>query len=680
MRAMRTSAPVLAAILTLVVGCSPSGGDTTAPRPDAGEASEAGDGGCRAADQDGDTISDQDEGRAGDEDSDVDGTPDYRDDDSDDDAIPDRDEAGDPDPCSAPVDTDHDGAPDFRDMDSDGNGLFDLFEPSGDLDGDTIPDSRDTDDDGDTIADTEEIAGNPALPPDGDGDTVPDYRDTDSDGDSISDRDERGRDTDGDTIPDRLDTDSDRDGIPDATEAGDADLSTFPVDTDEDGTPDYLDPDSDADGLSDRMEFESGTDPTRGDSDGDGVNDLVEVAAGTDPLDAADNPRARGNFVFEVPYEEEPIPLQDTLVFATALQKADVYIAVDSSGSMEGEIANLRSGLATTIVPGIAARIPDVWFGVGRFEDCAPTSCSNACNNIQDMTPDILSVQAALDSITDNCGGTEPYRQVLWLLATGDTSGYGGWVRPRPRRCSDPLSLGWPCFRPDAVKIVIQCGDEPMSESSACSPNPSHATVVDAMNAVPMKYIGIESGNAELRGNMQSVAVDTGSVDATTGGALVFSISSDGTGLSGVVVDAVDQLAHNVPIRVDALPIDGDDDPVHDPPIDAVVEFIAYLETNVSGATVVDPLTGESRTCTSGLETADSDGDGHDDYFPRVFPGTSVCWDIHVRRNDTVEPLPHVPQLFRARNDVLGDMYTPLDARDVFFLVKPTVPPPDVPG
>jgi hypothetical protein len=51
-----------------------------------------------------------------------------------------------------------------------------------------------------------------------------------------------------------------------------------------------------------------------------------------------------------------------------------------------------------------------------------------------------------------------------------------------------------------------------------------------------------------------------------------------------------------------------------------------------------------------------------------------------VRRNETVEPLVSVPQLFRARIDVLGDMYTPLDSREVFFLVAPTIPPPDVPG
>jgi hypothetical protein len=672
----RRRGTALLPIVALLLACSASDDDSTVPPPDGRDYAEAGDAGCRADDADGDTIADQDEGRADRLDTDADTIPDSQDTDSDDDTILDAVEAGDSDPCTPPRDTDVDGTPDARDIDADGNGVFDRFEGAGDLDGDTLLDALDPDDDGDMISDVEEIAGNPAAPPDHDGDARPDYRDTDSDADTISDRDERGRDTDADTTPDRFDLDSDNDTIPDAVEAGDADPATFPVDTDGDGTPDVWDADSDADGLSDRMEHESGTDPTRGDSDGDGVNDLVEVAAGTGALDPADNPRARGNFVFEVPYEEDPNPWQDTLVFATNLQKADVYFAVDTSGSMDGEIANLRSGLRSIILPGIVARIPDVQMGAGRFEDCPDSGCSNAMNNLRDITTDIAAVESAIASMTGLCGGTEPYLDMLWLLATGDTTAYASSdVRPRPRRCTDPATIGWPCFRPDAVKIIVQCGDE---EATQTCGGRSVATVTGAMNAQRIKFIGINSGAS--RPGFERVANGTGSVDATTGRPLVFDISASGTGLSDAVVDAVDQLAHNVPIRVDAIPADGADEPPHDPPIDAVVAFIDYLETNTSGATIVDPVTGETRTCTAGVETADSDGDTHPDYFPRVFPGTSVCWDIHVQRNVTVEPLPHVPQLFRARIDVQGDLYTPLDSREIFFLVKPFIPPPDVPG
>ncbi len=43
--------------------------------------------------------------------------------------------------------------------------------------------------------------------------------------------------------------------------------------------------------------------------------------------------------------------------------------------------------------------------------------------------------------------------------------------------------------------------------------------------------------------------------------------------------------------------------------------------------------------------------------------------------NTTVMPTLD-PQLFRARIDVLGDGFTPLDNRDVYFLVPPRIADP----
>ncbi|NMC71052.1 MAG: hypothetical protein GYA57_13440, partial [Myxococcales bacterium] len=76
--------------------------------------------------------------------------------------------------------------------------------------------------------------------------------------------------------------------------------------------------------------------------------------------------------------------------------------------------------------------------------------------------------------------------------------------------------------------------------------------------------------------------------------------------------------------------------------------------------TVTDPL------------PVDETGDGHPDYFPRVLPGTSVCFDIHAKQNWTV-PATREPQMFRATIQVMGDGITILDERDVFFLVPPVI-------
>jgi hypothetical protein len=77
-------------------------------------------------------------------DFDRDGLRNLEDDDSDNDGIPDREEAGDDDIRTIPIDTDQDGSPDFTDIDSDDDGLSDAIERERGLD----PRSRDTDGDG----------------------------------------------------------------------------------------------------------------------------------------------------------------------------------------------------------------------------------------------------------------------------------------------------------------------------------------------------------------------------------------------------------------------------------------------------------------------------------------------------------------------------------------------------
>ncbi len=665
LRSARLGLLLVALALTsmLALGCD----ESRPSRRDAGA-----DGRSSGGDQDADGLTDEQEGLRDAVDTDGDGTADGRDDDSDGDGIPDRTEAGDAEPSTLPRDSDSDGTPDFRDLDSDGNGIPDAGEITGDTDGDAIPDPADLDDDGDLVSDGRELAGAP--PSDYDGDGVVDHHDRDSDGDTIQDGHEHGVDTDRDLSDDWHDADSDGDGTNDATEAGDTDLSTFPVDTDMDGVPDFRDADSDGDGVSDRVELESGTSRTLIDTDGDGVDDLVEISYGSDATDGTDSPRTHGDFVFLVSYSAPgmppitPSPPRDTLSFSTSLRRVDIYIAIDTSGSMRGEIDNLTAGFRTTIVPEVMARIPEAQFGVGRFEDCPSAACVNGMNNLQDITADAVAVETAFRSMTTTCGGNEPYRQMLSLIATGDTAAYSGRVTPRPRRCTDPTSVGWPCFRADAVKVIVQVGDEPMSESTSCAPARSHADAVAALNAAAIRYVGIESGVATLRADMRLVGTDTGSVSAATGMPFVYTIATDGTGLSTTVVDAIEELAGNIPIRVDAIPVDDPSDAV-----DAVTSFIERMETNTSGATVL------GRVCTAGLPVGDENADGFPDHFPRVLPGTSVCFDIVARPNQTVAPIA-TPQIFRATIDVIGDRFTPLDTRDVYFVVPPAIPEPGGPG
>ena len=530
---------------------------------------------------------------------------------------------------------------------------------------DTSPDAEP-----DTTADT---------PEDSPTDPVPDgMGDEDTDSDTILDVHE-GRwdsggpvDTDGDTTPDYEDPDSDGDTIPDSTEAGDTDPETAPGDCDEDGRPNFRDLDSDDDGLRDGEESTLGTDPCDADSDDDGYTDLMERAYGSDPLDDTDSPGVEGDFMFLMPYNDDPSPTLDTLVFSTSLQVADVFFLVDQTGSMMAAIDALRTSLNGTIIPGIRAEVADSWFGVGSFEDCGLYSCPNSMAMLQAMTDSTSLVSTALGTLTSSCGGSEPYPQVLVAVASGDLTPYAAWsgVHPRTWTCTPPGSIGWPCFRPEAVPIIVQIGDEPWADAGTyCTPAGTPSAAVTAINAIGGKYIGVNTGDwtPNSHADMVVVATGTGSVDGT-GAPLVFDIPSTGVGLGTQIVDAVESVATAIPIRVDAI--------AHDDPsdlVDAVATFIDTIHTNTSGSSIWDPLLGEMRTCTSGLTVATPGTPPTVDYFTLVDPGISVCFDIVPERNTTV-PATSIPVFFRATIEVLGDEHTPLDSRDIYFLVPPEIP------
>ena len=622
-------------------------------------------------DSDGDGISDFNEGRDANVDTDGDGTPDYLDDDSDGDTIPDFVESGSGgDPRREPADSDGDGTPDFRDVDSDANGIFDRTEGAGDPDGDSEPDFADWDNDGDTIDDVDEIGDNPSIPIDTDSDGIPDYYDLDSDGDLIADRHEGSEDWDRDGTPDFRDLDTDGDGLTDQVEAGDESLDTAPVDTDGDLVPDFRDMDSDNDGLSDSHEAEAGTDPRSEDTDGDGVPDLVEVAAETDPRDPEDSPRTRGDFVFLVPFEAPPDPERDTLSFSTDIQIADVYFLMDCTGSMGGEIANLSSSLRSRVIPGVHDAIPDVQIGVGRHEDY-PVSpygagADRAFENLQSITDSVDAAVAAVGRLNTRNGYDGPESQVpaLHAVATGCGDGGGVGVSDDPGgACSDPDIVGYPHFRPGAVPVIVLMTDAQFHNGpgganayggiGGVTP-PSYDQTVRALNEIHARVIGVNSGDSYGRPHLEQLARDTGTTDAA-GSPLVYDIGSDGSGLGEQVIEGISDVASAIPMDISARAVDDATD---------AVDALVFIDSIV-------PATDAPEPCAAGLTV-------EGDTFVGVLPGTTVCFHIIARQNDTVEPTTE-PQIYMATVQVWGDDVTLLDERDVYFLVPPVIEGPGGP-
>ena len=631
------------------------------------------DGAVRRPDDDGDTISNQDEGSAASVDTDGDGTLDYQDPDSDNDGIFDIEEAGDDDTNTPPVDSDADGVPDFQDFDSDNNGIPDVREGLADTDGDGILDHADDDDDNDGLRDEDELQGRFDFPRDVDDDGVPDFKDPDSDNDTIYDGTEGRRDTDGDGVPDLEDFDSDADGVPDSVEAGDSDLNTPPVDTDGDRIPDYRDRDSDNDGLSDELEAAAGTDRLLADTDEDGVSDLIEVGAGTDARDPSDNPRANGDFVFIVPFEQPARPARDTLRFRTNVQLADVYFLWDTTGSMQAEINNTRDryeeivtrltcedyGMPCASVgdcefapagaicstsgrciedPETAFCVADLWTGVGSYQDGQEHA------NLISLQPIPSRTQMAFPTSTG--GGTEALFESI--ACTADRA-----YCPAGAGCT-PGGIGCPSFRNDAIRLLITITDEP-NECGACSPS-SASEVGRILADAGITFAGIKTGGAAAAlQDLQQVAISSMSYDST-GAPLVFEAppaEDDPEPLIQGVVDSVNEIVRNVGLYVTIDQSDAPGDSGNS------LQFIERLETNIARA-----------DCALVDELADVNPlDGFTETFPDLLPGKRVCWDLVVRPNSSVPPTSQ-PQLFVANLTVTGNG-SPLDRRQVFFLVPP---------
>jgi hypothetical protein len=668
---MKMKSRIYLGCLLVLVACGDDSATPPPPGSDAGPQIM-----CEGVlDTDNDSIGDREEGSVGIVDTDADGTADFLDSDSDNDTFMDRVEAGDASCATPPVDTDGDSIPDFRDGDSDGNGIPDVREGMGDYDADGSGDVIDPDDDGDMIDDVTELAGRTDFPRDSDDDGQPDFRDVDADGDTIADVTERGADTDLDETPDAFDLDSDADTIPDSVEAGDADVDTAPIDSDDDGVADFRDRDSDADGLPDDLESVRGTDPRVGDSDGDMVSDLIEDAAGTDPLDAEDNPRVRGDFVFVVPYDEDPAPRRDTLRFRTNIQFADVYFLFDITGSMSGEISAMRSAV-TSIIDNITCSgsgsacaidadcgdvtgevcgpdgtcienpettgcIASMWTGVGTYEGLV-----GSYRNLLSLQPDPATTQRSIPTSASGAGGAEELFEAAACVADPTACGMAGGT------CTVMAgAIGCPAFRRDAVRILAHITDED-NQCTGCLVN----TAVDAGSRIlseRITYVGVDCDLAQSpRADLEALARAADSFDAS-GAPLYF--AGNEARVTDAVTEAVREIALGIPlfvvVQAEDLPDDAGD----------ALQFILRTEVNLD----------EARGCTPDARTADLNSDGFDDAFPFLLPGRPVCWDVVARRNTRVRPT-REPQVFRAKLTVLGDD-SPLDSRNVFFLVPPEI-------
>lgn len=203
------------------------------------------------------------------------------------------------------------------------------------------------------------------------------------------------------------------------------------------------------------------------DTDGDGVPDVADDFP-TDPGRTG----LEGGFYHELPLGG-PVEI-DPLVFDIQVTTADVYFLMDTTGSMGGEINNLRASLASgTFLPGcgggvigaIRCTIPDAWFGVGFHDDYPISPYGGASSgdlvyrNTLDITTSVSAAQTAVNALRTHWGNdwAEGQSQALYAVASGN--GLGPYL---PARTGCPAGRwGYPCFRDGTIPIVVLFTDAP---------------------------------------------------------------------------------------------------------------------------------------------------------------------------------------------------------------------------
>lgn len=539
-------------------------------------------------------------------------------------------------------------------VDSDGDGIADVREGASDPDGDGVPSRADDDSDGDGIPDaTEAGSTNPCAPRDSDGDGFFDAIDTDSDNDGVPDRDEVAAGT------DPHERDSDGDGVTDLGEraAGTDPLdrtSTIPADDFFVVLP-YGDPEQ-------NRPLRFGTNINQAD-----VFFLVDM---TGSMGGERTNLVRGLIDTIIPGIEAAI---DNVEFGAGGFDDYPYGSYgDPVGGLVGPGADHPFYLLRSIAPGSE----DIgrWSTTASATMCPPDSpaAPDGIGNITFTGPngrqDILE---AVEGLPCHYGNDYPESYVPGLYATATGMGLswpGGSVPSRPDSMFGPCPeipdevgtrVGYPCFRPGSLPIILLFGDAPfhngppgtIGDPYAGFAAPSWDATLASLNAIGARAMGIYSGTGDAIGDYNALATGTGAVRGD-GSPLVFTISGDGSGLSGAVVDAVASLVGGTPQDVTTAR----EDVLGDPPgaeFDATRFIIAI--TPVEG--YVGGIPG------MGYSSFDATT------FYDVIPGTQV--EFRVDFINTVYPPPAVATVFQARIIVLGNGVARLDERRVFIVVPP---------
>jgi hypothetical protein len=390
---------------------------------------------------------------------------------------------------------------------------------------------------------------------------------------------------------------------------------------------------------------------------------------------------AQKDFFFIEPYKDTPNPTTDTLKFSTNIQQVDVAFVMDTTGSMQGSIDNLKAALSGTLLTQLQAAIPNVSMALVDHRDFGQGDAWGVMVR-QVSTTNVALMKTAVGGMTADGGGDLPEAQIggMFYALTGKANNGSPSIAAHTPAAG---TFGGVDFRNGSVPVVVEITDADWKDPSG---NVSLSSLAPAFTAANARFVSVSTG---IEGKANTLSDQTGSaVPAAAFGAVAGCsagqcctgvngsgrtntnaagqcrlnfLHSNGNGVSSGIVTAIKAISVGSQFDVTAK---ATNDTTNPGGVDAT-KFIKTLRARDEG----DP----TNNCPAHA-AKDTDGDGIKDTFTAVVVGTPVCFEIIPAVNTTVPPT-HVPQFFKANINVVGVQgNVQLDSRAVLFLVPPSTP------
>jgi hypothetical protein len=202
------------------------------------------------------------------------------------------------------------------------------------------------------------------------------------------------------------------------------------------------------------------------DSDGDGVPDDADDCPGTpDWISCDDDPTNDGLYatLFYDPTGADESLRRAVLGTVADIPQIDVYFLIDATPTLADEIDALQAELES-IVDAVRAEFGDARFGVGLYRayplsPLAEPFSQSPYHHVLDLTDNDALLATAINTL-DTVGNLNPTTtaatQALYSVASG--MGIGDFV-PNRGSCTGDGDIGYPCFRPNSLHVVMNITD-----------------------------------------------------------------------------------------------------------------------------------------------------------------------------------------------------------------------------